>query len=101
MSANQIIEDHHKWRKGTGGAQAGLSGESDGDSYAGLDLDLITIAASRFNGSRFSSTSFKNANWLSSQFTGAHFTGCDMTNLRIAGCTFTNCTFSHCNMQGL
>ena len=74
MSANQIIKDHDKWRKGAGGAKAGLSGESDGDSYAGLDLDLITIASSRFDGSSFSSVTFKNANWSSSHFAGVRFT---------------------------
>jgi fluoroquinolone resistance protein len=98
---NQIIKDHDKWRKGTGGAQAGLSGESDGDSYAGLDLDLITIASTHFNGSSFTATTFRDASWSSSQFTGVLFSGCDMANLSITGCTFTHCTFSNCNMQKL
>jgi hypothetical protein len=50
MSAQQIILDHDKWRKGMGGASAGLAGESDGNAYAGLDLNLITFTSSSFHG---------------------------------------------------
>lgn len=47
MSALQIIQDHDKWRRGTGGARAGLAGQSDGNVYTGLDLNLITFSDSQ------------------------------------------------------
>lgn len=94
MSAQQIILDHDKWRKGLGGAQAGLAGESDGNAYAGLDLNLITFAGRSFDGSRFTSITFHDAIWTSCKFSGCSFSQCDMQRITIDGCTFDNCTFS-------
>ncbi|MDI3383526.1 hypothetical protein ACFPPF_14110 [Xenophilus aerolatus] len=46
MSAQTLILKHDEWRKGLGGAPAGVAGESDGNAYMGLDLNLITFSAS-------------------------------------------------------
>jgi len=116
MSSLQIIQDHDKWRKGIGGAPAGLAGESDGNTYVGLDLGLITFTSSTFKGSRFASTTFVDAVWTSCRFTGCSFSGCDMQRIRISGCSFVgctfagsqlkastlgDCTFTHCNLISL
>lgn len=100
MSARQIIQDHDKWRKGMGGAPAGLVGESDANAYAGLDLDLITFSASTFNGSSFSATTFKGTNWSSCQFQGCAFSMCDFEGMRMTGCSFTHCTFERSSFRG-
>ncbi|WP_435500357.1 pentapeptide repeat-containing protein [Variovorax sp. LT1R20] len=94
MRSLQIIQDHDKWRKGVGGAPAGLAGESDGNAYAGLDLNLATFASSTFSGSSFTSTSFMDAVWTSCQFNGCTFSLCDLQRIRITGCTFVDCTFN-------
>lgn len=101
MAAQPLIIQHDKWRKGQGGAPAGVAGESDGSSYAGLDLNLITFTASQFSGSSFSSTSFQDAQWSGCAFTGCTFADCDMQRIQIMGCTFVACTFdgaklAHC-----
>jgi len=93
MSSLQIIQDHDKWRKGTGGAPAGLAGESDGNAYAGLDLNLVTFASSTFSGSSFTATTFVDAVWTSCQFSGCAFSRCDMQRIHISGCSFVGCTF--------
>ena len=73
MSALQIILDHDKWRKGVGGARAGLAGESDANAHAGLDLNLITFTGCNFSGGSFTSTSFHDAVWTSCQFNACSF----------------------------
>jgi hypothetical protein len=40
MSSQEIILNHDLWRKGAGGAPAGLVGQADSSAYVGLDLDL-------------------------------------------------------------
>jgi len=100
MSSLQIIQDHDKWRKGIGGAPAGLAGESDGDTYAGLDLNLITFASTSFSGSSFSATSFQDAAWTTCRFSACTFSLCQMQRIRISECTFVGCTFSRSQFQG-
>jgi fluoroquinolone resistance protein len=94
MSSQTIILNHDHWRKGIGGAPAGLSGQSDSNAYAGLDLDLAQFSASTFTGSSFTATTFRQAAWTACQFTGCTFTGCDFEGISISGCTFNNCTFA-------
>lgn len=94
MSAQQIIIDHDLWRKGAGGAPAGLIGQADSLAYAGLDLDLAQFARSSFSGTRFSDTSFKEAGWTGCTFVGCTFTRCDFQSISIHGCSFSNCSFS-------
>jgi len=93
VSAQQIILDHDKWRKGIGGAPAGLSGESDSSAYAGLDLDLAEFSDATFSGGSFSDCTFRNARWSSCRFTRCTFSQCDFEHIAISGCTFVNCTF--------
>jgi fluoroquinolone resistance protein len=99
MSSLQLILDHDKWRKGTGGAAAGVVAESDANAYAGLDLDLITLTSSRFTGSRFASTTFHDAVWTDCQFTGCTLTDCDMQGITMTGCTFVDCTFGETSLK--
>jgi fluoroquinolone resistance protein len=83
MSAHQLIIDHDKWRRGKGGAPAGVSG-SDGNGYSSLDLNLITFTGGDFNGSSFVSTTFEEASWQSCQFIGVNFNNCDLTSIRMS-----------------
>ncbi|MEJ8855570.1 pentapeptide repeat-containing protein [Variovorax robiniae] len=99
MSAQAIIRAHDLWRKGIGGAPAGLAGQSDSSAYVGLDLNLAQFAASTFAGSSFSATTFKQAGWTGCQFIGCTFTACDFSGISITGCTFTNCTFAQSQFQ--
>jgi uncharacterized protein YjbI with pentapeptide repeats len=94
MSSQSIILAHDMWRKGAGGAPAGLVGQADNFAYAGLDLDLAQFAGSTFAGTSFAATSFKHAGWSACQFTGCNFTQCDFSGISITGCAFVNCTFS-------
>lgn len=93
MSSQKIITDHDRWRKGVGGAPAGLAGEADSFAYAGLDLNLAQFSATTFNGSSFSATTFQQAVWSGCTFTGCTFTGCDFHSIAISACTFANCSF--------
>lgn len=93
MSAQQIILDHDRWRRGIGGAPAGLAGESDANAYAGLDLDLAQFTSSSFSGSSFASTTFREAVWTGCQFSGVTFSTCDLTGITMTGCSFANCIF--------
>lgn len=79
MSAHSLILKHDRWRKGQGGASAGVAGRSDSDTYAGLDLNLITFSASTSSGSSFSATTFLDAAWT--------------------GCQFANCTWKESNFD--
>jgi uncharacterized protein YjbI with pentapeptide repeats len=104
MSAQPLILKHDQWRKGQGGAPAGIVGESDGNAYAGLDLNGITFSASTFAGSGFSATTFLDASWAGCRFTDCTFVDCDMLRIRIeacsfAGCTLTRCNLAHCNFE--
>ncbi len=94
MSSQQIIRDHDLWRKGAGGAPAGLAGQSDNHVYAGLDLNLAQFAASVFTGSSFTGCTFRQAGWTGCQFTGCTFSACDFEGISMTGCTFTDCTFT-------
>ncbi|CAN5765911.1 hypothetical protein BH11PSE13_BH11PSE13_24300 [soil metagenome] len=93
MSALTLILDHDKWRKGTGGAAAGVVGESDDNAYAGLDLNLIKLTSSSFSGSIFASTTFHDAVWTDCQFTRCTLKECDLQGITMTGCTFVGCTF--------
>ena len=95
MSARPLILKHDQWRKGTGGAAAGVVGESDANAYAGLDLNRITFSASTFNGSSFSTTTLLDASWTACQFSTCTFSGCDLQRISISGCTFVGCTFTN------
>ena len=81
MSAQVIILAHDMWRKGAGGAPAGLVGQADSFAYAGLDLGLAQFAGSSFSGSSFTATSFRQAGW----------TGCRFDGASISASTFTRC----------
>jgi uncharacterized protein YjbI with pentapeptide repeats len=94
MSAQKIILNHDKWRKGIGGAPAGLAGENDGNAYAGLDLNLITFASCVFDNSSFAATTFRQAGWTGCQFRNCSFSNCDFEDIKMTGCTFTNCVFT-------
>lgn len=94
MSSKQIITDHDLWRKGMGGAPAGLVGQADSFAYAGLDLNLAQFVNSTFNGSSFTATTFRQAVWRSCGFTGCNFTGCDFESIALTDCVFTHCVFS-------
>lgn len=94
MNSQQIIQDHDRWRKGMGGAPAGLTGQTDSHAYAGLDLNQARFEGSSFSGSSFSATTFQQAVWSGCNFTGCSFTGCDFSTLSIEGCTFTECNFA-------
>lgn len=94
MTSQVIILDHDRWRKGAGGAQAGLSGESDNSSYSGLDLNLAQFSSSTFSGSSFTAVTFKKAQWSSCRFSNCTFSSCDFEGIGIADCTFVGCTFS-------
>ncbi|WP_213953816.1 MULTISPECIES: pentapeptide repeat-containing protein [unclassified Variovorax] len=94
MSSQTIILNHDKWRKGIGGAPAGLAGQADSNAYAGLDLNLAVFASSTFMGSSFTATTFHQGQWNACTFTGASFTACDFEGITMAGCTFNQCTFS-------
>lgn len=100
MSAQTIILAHDAWRKGTGGAPAGLVGLADSFAYAGLDLGLAQFAGATFSGSSFSATSFKQAGWSGCRFTGCSFTTCDFSAMSISGCTFVDCSFARANFDG-
>lgn len=100
MSSQLIILAHDMWRKGAGGAPAGLVGQADSFAYAGLDLDLAQFAGSTFAGTSFAATSFKQAGWSACQFTGCNFTQCDFSGISITGCTFVNCSFTGANFDG-
>lgn len=99
MSAIQIIQDHDKWRRGLGGAPAGLANQADGNAYAGLDLNLITFDSCVFAGSSFVSTTFKDAVWGACQFNNCSFSHCDMQRIRMTACAFVNCSFSQSQLQ--
>jgi len=94
MSSQAILLAHDLWRKGTGGAPAGLAGQADSFAYAGLDLGLAQFADSTFAGSSFTATSFRQASWTGCRFTGCHFAACDFDGIAITGCSFVGCTFS-------
>jgi fluoroquinolone resistance protein len=96
MPANLLIEDHAKWRQGTGGAPAGVSGMSDASSYTGLDLGLITITSTKFLGSGFTLISFELAQINACQFVSCNFTDCDFSQTGIAGSLFQGCSFKRC-----
>lgn len=96
MSAKILIEDHAKWRQGSGGAQAGVAGMSDASSYTGLDLGLITIADTTFTGSGFTQINFELARISASRFIGCLFTDCDFSQTSISGGQFQTCTFTRC-----
>jgi uncharacterized protein YjbI with pentapeptide repeats len=100
MSSQLIILAHDMWRKGAGGAPAGLVGQADSFVYAGLDLGLAQFAGSTFAGTSFTATSFKQADWSACQFTGCSFTECDFGGISISGCTFVNCSFTGANFDG-
>ncbi|CAN7490377.1 pentapeptide repeat-containing protein [Variovorax paradoxus] len=93
MSAQQIILDHDKWRKGLGGAPAGLAGQSDANAYAGLDLETAQFASSSFAGSSFTDTVFRHAGWTACQFDGCSFTRCNFEHIAMVDCVFTRCAF--------
>ncbi len=93
MSTQLIILKHDQWRKGLGGAPAGVSGESDSNAYAGLDLNLITFSASTFSDSSFSATTFLDASWTGCRFTNSTFSSCDLRRIAINECAFIGCTF--------
>ena len=104
MSAQPLIFKHDQWRKGTGGAAAGVMGESDANAYAGLDLNLITFSASTFSGSSFSATTFVDASWTACKFSNCTFIHCDLRRISIIGCTFIGCFFAdsqlaHCRFN--
>jgi len=99
MSSQKIITDHDLWRKGMGGAPAGLVGQADSLAYAGLDLDLAQFADSTFNGSSFTATTFRQAAWRSCGFTGCSFTGCDFEGIALIDCVFTGCVFSQSQLR--
>lgn len=94
MNSQQIIQDHDRWRKGAGGAPAGLVGQADSNAYAGLDLNQARFEGSSFSGSVFSATTFQQAAWSGCNFTGCNFTGCDFRAIDVQGCTFTGCSFA-------
>ncbi|RTD98771.1 hypothetical protein EJO68_05210 [Variovorax atrisoli] len=100
MSSQIIILAHDMWRKGAGGAPAGLVGQADSFAYAGLDLGLAQFAATTFAGTSFAATSFNQAGWSGCQFTGCSFTQCDFGSISITGCTFINCSFTRANFDG-
>ncbi|MEJ8851750.1 pentapeptide repeat-containing protein [Variovorax rhizosphaerae] len=100
MSSQIIIHKHDLWRKGIGGAPAGLIGQSDSNHYAGLDLNLAQFASTTFTGSSFTATTFKQAGWTACRFTGCTFTGCDFEGISISDCTFDNCTFAQSQFKG-
>ncbi|MFS2100276.1 pentapeptide repeat-containing protein [Variovorax sp. Varisp85] len=93
MSAQEIILAHDLWRKGAGGAPAGLAGQTDGNAYAGLDLGLAQFADSTFTGSSFTETKFNEAQWSACHFSNCIFSACSFDSITIMGCTFVNCTF--------
>lgn len=96
MSANVLIEDHAKWRQGSGGAKAGVAGMSDASSYTGLDLGLITITDTQFMGSAFTQIKFELAQISGSQFASCQFTDCDFSQTSITGSRFQGCSFKRC-----
>ena len=96
MSANLLIEDHAKWRQGSGGAKAGVSGMSDASSYTRLDLGLITITDTRFMGSGFTLINFEQAQISASQFASCQFIDCDFSQTGISGSQFQKCAFTRC-----
>lgn len=100
MSAQPLILQHDQWRKGLGGAPAGIAGQSDGNAYAGLDLNLITFSGSVFSGSSFSGTTFLDASWTGCQFANCTFSGCDLQRIAVSGCTFKACTFTGSRFAG-
>jgi uncharacterized protein YjbI with pentapeptide repeats len=99
MSTPKILADHHKWRRGTGGARAGLAGQSDGSSYAGLDLSQATFDDASFSGSGFTRTRFDEAQWNGCRFTGCKFTADTFLQASWLGCRFEGCTFDDCNLM--
>lgn len=96
MPVNQLIEDHAKWRKGSGGAQAGVAGMSDANSYTGLDLGLITITDTQFLGSGFTLINFELAQISACQFVSCNFIDCDFSQMSITGSRFKGCSFKRC-----
>lgn len=96
MSCKIAIEDHAKWRKGSGGAPAGVTGISDASSYIGLDLGLITITDTSFTGSGFTQINFELAQISASRFSGCQFIDCDFSQASISGSQFQNCAFTRC-----
>ncbi|MBS0426695.1 MAG: pentapeptide repeat-containing protein [Proteobacteria bacterium] len=99
MSAREIILSHDRWRRGVGGAPAGLAGESDANAYAGLNLDLAQFTSSSFSGSSFASTTFREAVWTDCQFRGVTFSGCDLTGMAMTRCSFTSCLLVGCTLD--
>jgi fluoroquinolone resistance protein len=100
MSAHSLILKHDQWRKGRGGASAGVAGQSDSTAYAGLDLNLITFSASNFSGSSFSATTFWDASWTGCRFANCAFSRCDLQRIVVSGCTFEGCTFTGSQFAG-
>lgn len=94
MTAQLLILKHDQWRKGQGGAAAGVDGKSDSSGYAGLDLDHITFTGSSFSGTSFSATTFIDASWSGCQFNHCTFTDCDLHRISIIGTTFVGCSFT-------
>ena len=99
MPSQLIIQNHNLWRKGAGGAPAGLAGMADSYAYAGLDLNLAQFATIVFTGTSFAACTFKQAGWTGCQFKGCTFTACDFEGISISGCMFSNCTFSQSQFQ--
>ena len=100
MSSQQIILDHDRWRKGIGGAPAGLAGEVDSFAYAELDLNLAHFSGTAFTGSSFTRTTFREARWTHCQFSHCTFGQCDFQGMAVDGCTFVCCTFNQAQLQG-
>lgn len=96
MSVQVLINDHAKWRKGAGGAPAGVAGMNDASDYTGLDLGLITIAGTQFAGSGFTLINFESAQISASQFASCQFIDCDFSQASVTGSRFTACAFKRC-----
>lgn len=95
VTSQLIILNHALWRKGAGGAPAGLIGQADSFAYAGLDLNLAQFVSTAFTGTSFTATTFQNAGWTACQFNACTFTACDFQSIAITGCNFIGCTFSN------
>lgn len=93
MTAQRIILEHDLWRKGAGGAPAGLTGQADSSTYVDLDLDLAKFTDTTFAGICFTGTTFRQAQWAGCRFTNCIFSACDFEGIAIRGCAFTHCVF--------
>ncbi len=92
---------HDMWRKGAGGAPAGLVGQDR----------QLRLCRARPRGSLSSPQrpspapvspppASSRAGWSACQFTGCSFTQCDFGGISITGCTFINCSFTRANFDG-